>query len=550
NLDTVLRALFGRVEFTLVSQEKVAAVVRHSTLVTNLSSRLSLPRIEPERLRDLLTPRAGSQEGASPSPALVSIDGEMLPVIATWRLGAVGMHRGYLLFHQLDPEFREDDPEGICAELRHNVSLAFHRLSQQMRGQEQIEHYQAKLHAINEIGELLGSLELDVLLTKLMELSLYIVDGQVGSIVLNDGDEVVSSVEWGLPLDMARCFRDRANRVISERVLETGEAVSIRDFRESEEFHVEGADVNIDSYLCIPLISKNRTLGVINIVNSLDDGGGFTDLDRDILMTISSLASTSLENAILYQEALEKERYRQSMAIARDIQMRLYPRVAPDLPGLDIAWRSASCEETGGDYFDFIPLDDRGLALAIGDVSGHGIGAALLMASARAGLRSILSRDEAVSTTVQRLNDQLEMDMEIDQFMTLFVAAIRPGESRFHFVNAGHDAPCIYRGRAGSMEVLGSTGIPLGLFAGAQHNTGEAASLAPGDILFLTTDGLWEVYGPGGQMLGKERLIEIFRESARGSAREIADAVLERVAAFTGGGDARDDVTLVVACAR
>ncbi len=303
--------------------------------------------------------------------------------------------------------------------------------------------------------------------------------------------------------------------------------------------------MRVDSYLCIPLTSQNRTIGVINIVNSLE-ADGFSGLDTEVLLAISGLAATSIENAILHRDSLEKERLRQSMAIARDIQQRLYPSEPPTLEeGLEVAWRTEPCDETGGDYFDFVDTP-TGLAVVVGDVSGHGVGAALLMASARAGLRAALSRGIPIAEAVVSLNDQLDRDTDPDQFMTLLVLAWSPGAKSIDFVNAGHDTPCIFRKETGRIETLSATGIPIGLFPGAQYDTGTFDSLSSGDALLLTTDGVWEVADPAGRMLGKPVLLELFRGFAGYPADRIAEEMLKAVGDYTHHAPPRDDRTLVV----
>ncbi len=424
------------------------------------------------------------------------------------------------------------------------------RINRQTLLQDELDLMRAKLESINQIGELLGSLDLEVLLTKLMELSLYIVEGQVGSIILireSDG-EVESPIEWGLPLSLSRSFRNTQGEPIYSQVIETGEAVAIGDFQSSTDYEIVDADVQLDSYLCIPLISKKRVLGVINLINS-----SYTEMDREILMTICGLAATSIENAMLYQDSIEKERYKESLKIARDIQKKLYPERAPEIRWLDIAARTESCDETGGDYYDyFVHKDGSELTLVIGDVSGHGIGAALHMVAARAGLRSVLDQNVDLSHVFQSVNEQLETDMEIDQFMTMFISTFRALGKELVYVNAGHDAPCVYRKKSQEVEELGATGIPLGLFPGQEYRLGKCEGLSSGDVFLAMTDGVWEVHNPNGDMLGKEALVEIFSKhsSELTSASEIAQAIIDDVNDYTAGESARDDVTLVVVKAR
>lgn len=552
-LEEVLGAELGLHDFTLVGVGGEKCYVLYSTRLTGLRDRLRPPTVDPKQVLDLASEAPRCSVGAVIEGRSLRVEDDELPVVNVWKLGAGGSTLAFLLFHAGADEGHDDDDVGALAgELHRNASISFFKLADRESLQEKLDLYQAKLQAINEVGELIGSLDVEILLTKLLELSLYVVSAEIGSVVLvsrEGGDgEARNQVEWGFPLEMARAFVDREGQVLYEKVIAAGEPILAHDFGNNADYQVVGFNFSVDAYLCIPLISKGKCLGVINLVKSgvVAESEAFSVLDQEILMTISGLAATTIENALLHEDSLEKERYAQSLQIARDIQNRMYPSESPQLDGIDIAWRTQSCDETGGDYFDFVPQEGGGLAVTIGDVSGHGIGAALIMASARAGLRAIISQGEAPASAFSRLNDQLEMDCELERFMTLFMARVGNDDAKMQFVNAGHDAPCLYRAATGEVEELGSTGMPLGLFAGSSYEVGEADPLAPGDVLLMTTDGVWEVRSPDGAMMGKPQLIEMFLEHIELPAAEIIENLLADVAAYTGGTPANDDLTILV----
>ncbi len=548
-LEQVLREVLGIGSFTVAGMFQGECRVLHTTRRDTLRDRLLPPRIDADRLLDLAAEVPGYTTSSVLAARSIAIEGEEAPVFDLWRFGVGGFCTAFLLFHEVAPDRDSERLSQLVPELHRNASLAFFKIADREQLQEQLDLYQAKLQAINEVGEMIGSLDIDVLLSKLMELSLYIVGGEIGSVILVDshGSGVANEVEWGFPVEMARSFVDREGRVLYERVIDEQAPLLVVDFGAECEFRVEGYDLQVSAYLCIPLISKGKCLGAINLIDPGSEGRrtAFSPLDQEILMTISGLVATTIENAILHEDSLDKQRYEQSLAIAHDIQARMYPSRAPDVDTLDIAWKSQACDETGGDYFDFIPRVDGTPAVAIGDVSGHGIGAALIMASARAGLRATLSHGDELASAFERLNRQLERDMEMERFMTLFTASLGDGSERLRYVNAGHDAPCLWRAATGEVEELHSTGIPLGLFPTSSYRVGETEPMRSGDVLLLTTDGVWEVQNPTGQMLGKERLIAFFRNHARRPAAEIVAAVLADVAAFTSVTPARDDVTIV-----
>lgn len=243
----------------------------------------------------------------------------------------------------------------------------------------------------------------------------------------------------------------------------------------------------------------------------------------------------------------ERERMARSLAAAREIQQRLLPHSLPQVPGFDIAGRSIFCDETGGDYFDFIELAGGRLGLAVGDVSGHGIGAALIMTAARGVLRSYAALEGGdPGTLFGALNRHLIRDIGDQEFMTLFYAELDPGARSLRWNSAGQGPVFLYRGVTGKVEELPTTGIPLGILAEETWDPAGPIALERGDILLVGTDGLWETCNPEGEMLGTGRLCEILAAHANDSAAELCAAVMERALDFRGDGRPEDDLTLVV----
>ena len=240
--------------------------------------------------------------------------------------------------------------------------------------------------------------------------------------------------------------------------------------------------------------------------------------------------------------------HHKSLKLAGEIQKSLMPQRAPAIPGLDVAGRSEPCDEIGGDYFDFIEAEDgRKLLVAAGDLTGHGVDAALLMTTARAFLRMRVLQPGDLAAIVADLNRHLASDTrQSHHFMTLLLMAVDPATAAIEWVRAGHDPPLLFDPAADDFEELRGPGLALGLNEAVRYTAIRRADIKPGQIIALATDGIWEARNTLGDMWGKQRLQEVIRERARDSAGAIVDSVFDRLKAFTRGTLPEDDKTLVV----
>jgi serine phosphatase RsbU (regulator of sigma subunit) len=248
--------------------------------------------------------------------------------------------------------------------------------------------------------------------------------------------------------------------------------------------------------------------------------------------------------------SLEHAMIKQSLDLAREVQQNLLPHNNPQVQRLDIAGRSIYCDETGGDYYDYITGstgDNEQVTIAVGDVSGHGISSALLMATVRASLRQRLSQPGNAGDIVTDVNRLLVEDVEDSgQFMTLFYLDIDAAEMQVRWVRAGHDPAIFYDPVVDSFEELGGLGIALGIDGNWTYEKYLKTDLNSGQIIFLSTDGIWEALNPQGDMFGKERIYEIIRKNSSLSASEIIEKILGSLESFQQDAQIEDDITLVV----
>ncbi len=247
----------------------------------------------------------------------------------------------------------------------------------------------------------------------------------------------------------------------------------------------------------------------------------------------------------------ENEKMKQSLALAREIQQNLLPRSVPKIEGFELAGRSIPCDEIGGDFYDFIKIVELGperVGIALGDVTGHGIAAALLMASARSALRSQVSMHKTdLETIFKRVNADFLRDAASNRFITMFFGILDGPARELRWISGGQDpAIRLQRKDLAVSEVSVTGGMPLGIIEEAVFEKGEPIHMAPGDMLLIGTDGIWEAFGPDHEQFGKERLMAVLKEHADSSAEQICQTVIEAVTAFRGPAPQTDDITLIV----
>lgn len=275
--------------------------------------------------------------------------------------------------------------------------------------------------------------------------------------------------------------------------------------------------------------------------------GDFQAPDLKLFSTIAEPAAANLENAILHQEMLMQARIQTEMDLARQVQMRLLPQRTPSLPGLELAAQSRPASHVGGDFYDFIINSEQILTLTLGDVSGKGMPAALLMAMLRSVLRGKAQEMDrpAPEELLGNTNEYLYADFsEVDMFATLFVGQYDYHSHTLYYANDGH-APVIYRPAQGQAQLLAADAPPLGLLP---TNLAEQYSIAfqPGDLLIITSDGFSEAENNEGEMFGYERLLQLADDLATTNATEVIQKIYVTIDHFTGNHPQSDDQTLLV----
>jgi serine phosphatase RsbU (regulator of sigma subunit) len=258
---------------------------------------------------------------------------------------------------------------------------------------------------------------------------------------------------------------------------------------------------------------------------------------------------------ILAEEALrkrerERDRLRHSLELAKEIQQMLLPKDNPKIKGLDVAGKSIYCDETGGDYFDFIKFKEKQrekLGVVVGDVAGHGISSALIMTSVRSALRQRLALPGPISQIITDVNCQLAGDLaDYGQFVTLFYMLVDPARQTLEWVRAGHDPAILYDPVADDFSELQGAGMALGVDMHFQYEKNQIENFSEGKIIVVATDGVWEARNKSGQMFGRMAFYDIIRNNPAAAANKIMEDIISQIKKFLRDSKPEDDLTLVV----
>jgi PAS domain S-box-containing protein len=292
--------------------------------------------------------------------------------------------------------------------------------------------------------------------------------------------------------------------------------------------------------LALPLRSAESILGVLEFVSP-----DLHQPDAELVLLLTDLASQIAQFIERRHAEMVLHSRQREFSLARTIQQGLSPKAPPVLPGFAIAGASYPTQETGGDYFDFIPLPDGQWGIAVGDASGHGIGPALLIAATRAYLRALALSHTDPGQVLGGVNQRLVEDITEDHFVTLVLARLDPRTCSLVYGSAGHVPGYVLDGRGEVKQVLRSTGVPLGVEPTAGFANGPAVRLEPGDLVFLLSDGIVEASSAGGARFGIERTLEVVRAHRCKPPGDIIAAVVQQVRAWAQSPPA-DDLTAIV----
>jgi sigma-B regulation protein RsbU (phosphoserine phosphatase) len=402
-----------------------------------------------------------------------------------------------------------------------------------------------------------SSLDLDTVLNRVMDEVIAITSAERGFVMLRDPSGMLRDHDGNLGFRVARGI-DRSmidhpefqiSRGVVEQVAQEGEPIltsdAQRDERLSMRLSVRG--LGLRSILCVPLRSQDQVTGVIYVDNRLQ-AGIFGRDDLDLLTAVASNAAIAIENARLYQVAVEKGRMERELQMARAVQSSLLPHHTPQMPGWEFEARWQPAREVSGDYYDFIALDGEQLGLVIADVSDKGMPSALFMALTRSTIRATTSQLPSPADGITEANRLICADSAGGMFVTLFYALLDPPSGRLTYVNAGHNPPLLCRagdhGEAELLDELQPTGMALGVVEDTKF-VQRTVHLQPGDFVLLYTDGVTDATGEGLQPYGMDRLRRVILDHQPAPVAGLVAALERSIGDFTGGATQFDDIAIL-----
>ncbi len=406
----------------------------------------------------------------------------------------------------------------------------------------------ADLQTVLAVSRALGAeRDLDRLLALIVASATDLVGAERTSLFVVDRERAEL---WSRVAEGSGEIRLPLGRGIAGSVASDGTVVNIPAAYDDPRFdpaHDQRTGFRTRSILCLPMINHDGiVVGVIQALNRQDQPS-FAPRDEQVLAALAAQAGVALENAQLLQRDRERQHLLHDLELARTIQLGLLPKQVPMVAGWSFAAWQRSCDATGGDYHDFVIAADGSVDAVVGDVSGHGIAAAMLMSTARAFLLALHGRDPGLGLLVAQLNALLSRDMADDAFMTMVLARFQP-DGGIRYVSAGHDPPMVLRRGPGTWDELESTGLALGMVGDAGYDEAVIVPLQPGDVVILLTDGITEAHAPPlRQLFGTDRLRAIVATSATGGAAAVRDAIIQAVDDWLGVHPQHDDMSLIVA---
>lgn len=409
-----------------------------------------------------------------------------------------------------------------------------------------IDDTQALQRILEVTRKLAAPFDLDTMLTEVVDASRRILDADRGTVFLYDSSAEELVVRVGTGLEQIRIPADKG--IVGESA-QTQTLINVPDCYADERFNRD-IDKNTGyrsrCMLTIPLVGYDDSLvGVLQILNKND--GIFDEKDEYVAQALAAQAAVVLHRAAVTEQIIESERVGREITVARDVQMGTLPKSMPKVVGYEFGGAFAPTDQTGGDLYDFVPLDDKRLFLLMGDATGHGIGPALSATQVRAMLRVAIRLNSSLDDAFVQINNQLCEDLPDDRFVTGFFGLLDGTTNSVTFHSGGQGPIMHYHADKNAYDWHEATTFPLGYMPQTDLAQAVVMPLGPGDILGLISDGIYEYENEAGLQFGQQGVINIIDNNPGANAQELVDLIMHGARKHGGSAPQADDITIVLA---
>jgi sigma-B regulation protein RsbU (phosphoserine phosphatase) len=394
-----------------------------------------------------------------------------------------------------------------------------------------------------EIGKKLSSsLTLDELLNEIMATLKKVVEYNVGAIFLVEPEagELKSIYTVGYDPQFSEKIQLKIGQGLVGHVANTNQPVIVPDVTKNE--HYVNANPATRSEIVVPIMIDDRLVGVINLES--ENLNAYDPYTISLISAFASQAAVSLERTFMHESLIAGKKLEEQLNVARIIQRSFLPKADPVIPGYDICGTNVSSLQVGGDYYDFIRIVEDQLGIVIGDVSGKGVPAALIMASFRASLIAEIRNNYSIRAICEKVNVLLCESLEPGNFVTAVYGVLDSKNHILTFANCGHDLPILLK-KNGQIDYFREGGPVLGLSPDSKYDS-RAIMLNPGEIIVLYTDGVTEVFNEAGEQFGQSRLVDLVKKHKNEKAQKIQEIVFEQVKSFASKDHNFDDLTMII----
>jgi len=451
-----------------------------------------------------------------------------------------------------------DDETGIISTAFNSVTEALTLKIKQLkeysenlsRTNAELDKKISEMKSLQDLGKVISSIfNLEELLRAIIQNATIVMKSKRCSIILVNDKTGDLYIKVAKGMDEANDFTEniklKTGGLITDFCIKQKQALLVTDIETDDRFpETKEAKYKTKSFIAVPLVINDRVIGMISITEKYNYEI-YNASDLQLLQIFANQAVIAIENARLYERLVVREKLERELEIAHNIQMSMMPQKYPDIKGISIAGVAIPAKEVGGDYYDFLPISESKVGITIGDVSGKGVPAALMMVMIHSILRAKVMSDHNPKDIVFELNQFMLNELEPRMFITLFYMILDVDNKKLKYTNAGHNYPMVFHSDNTEVDSLKDGGLLLGVFETPMYEEGEY-QLVSGDVVVMYTDGIVEAMNDKDEMYGYEQFCEFIHGVKHKKADEIKEDILQEMRRFMGETPQYDDLTLIV----